>query len=171
MLSDYGSGMLVHRCPAASLIVLGALRQLQTGMSSVLSPGPSFSGPGSDALTKQSCQSLGKCTKDTPRLSDLDLQKHLQALPAWQLNESQTSLARSFTAKNFVAAVKFFDQVAEIAEQEGHHPDLHLIKYREVQVVLATHAIGGLSMFDVILAAKIDALPVEYSPKWLRQQT
>lgn len=40
-----------------------------------------------------------------------------------------------------------------------------------VQVVLATHAIGGLSMFDAILAAKIDLLPVEYSPKWLRQQS
>ncbi|KAL3141755.1 hypothetical protein ABBQ32_004435 [Trebouxia sp. C0010 RCD-2024] len=159
--------MLVHRYPAASLIVLGALRQLQTGMSSLLSPGP----PGSDALTKQSCQSLGKCTKDTPGLSDLELQKHLQALPAWQLNDSKTSLARSFTAKNFVAAIKFFDQVAEVAEQEGHHPDLHLVNFREVQVVLATHAIGGLSMFDIILAAKIDALPVEYSPKWLRQQS
>ena len=40
-----------------------------------------------------------------------------------------------------------------------------------VQVVLATHAIGGLSMFDAILAAKIDSLPIEYSPKWLRQQS
>lgn len=39
-----------------------------------------------------------------------------------------------------------------------------------LQVVLATHAIEGLSMFDILLAAKIDALPVEYSPKWLRQQ-
>ena len=40
-----------------------------------------------------------------------------------------------------------------------------------LQVVLATHAIGGLSMFDAILAAKIDSLPIEYSPKWLRQQS
>ena len=40
-----------------------------------------------------------------------------------------------------------------------------------VQVVVATHAIRGLSMFDAILAAKIDALPIEYSPKWLRQQS
>ena len=38
-----------------------------------------------------------------------------------------------------------------------------------MQVILATHAIGGLSMFDAVLAAKIDALPVEYSPKWLQQ--
>ena len=42
--------------------------------------------------------------------------------------------------------------------------------YVAVQVVVSTHVIGGLSMFDAILAAKIDALPVEYSPKWLRQQ-
>ncbi len=39
-----------------------------------------------------------------------------------------------------------------------------------MQVVLSTHAIGGLSMFDAILAAKIDALSVDYSPKWLQQQ-
>ena len=39
-----------------------------------------------------------------------------------------------------------------------------------MQVVLSTHAIGGLSMFDAIMAAKIDALSVDYSPKWLQQQ-
>ena len=40
-----------------------------------------------------------------------------------------------------------------------------------VQVVVSTHAIGGVSMFDAVLAAKIDVLPVEYSPKWLQQQS
>ncbi|KAL0019998.1 hypothetical protein WJX77_001026 [Trebouxia sp. C0004] len=106
----------------------------------------------------------------TPKLSKDDLQNKLQALPAWQVNEATTTLTRTFTAKSFVAAVKFFNQVAEVAEEEGHHPDLHLTDYREVRVVLSTHAIGGLSMFDAILAAKIDALSVDYSPKWLQQQ-
>ena len=56
-----------------------------------------------------------------------------------------------------------------VAEAEGHHPDLHLTNYRDVQVVLSTHAIGGLARADFILAAKLDALDVEYSPKWLRE--
>lgn len=46
-----------------------------------------------------------------------------------------------------------------------------MVEHVSMQVVVSTHAIGGLSMFDAILAAKIDALSVDYSPKWLRQQS
>ena len=49
---------------------------------------------------------------------------------------------------------------ARVAEEEGHHPDLHLEGYRHVWIELSTHAIGGLSENDFILAAKIDELPV-----------
>lgn len=68
-----------------------------------------------------------------------------------------------------IAAIQFFNDVATIAEAEGHHPDLHLTGYRNVEVVLSTHAIGGLSMFDFILASKLDSINVDYSPKWLRE--
>lgn len=139
-------------------------------MASSVSQNVLFAGIGSEQLRGQSCKHLGKCNKQTPKLSKDDLQNKLQALPAWQLDEAKTTLTRTFTAKNFVAAVKFFGKVAEVAEEEGHHPDLHLTDYREVKVVLSTHAIGGLSMFDAILAAKIDALSIDYSPKWLQQQ-
>ena len=54
--------------------------------------------------------------------------------------------------------------------QPTDHPDLHLTSWRNVRVDLSTHAIGGLSMPDLVLAAKIDAIPVEYSPKWLREK-
>ena len=50
--------------------------------------------------------------------------------------------------------------VAEVAEADGHHPDLHLEGYRNVSIELWTHAIGGLSENDFILAAKIDQLPI-----------
>lgn len=74
-------------------------------------------------------------------------------------------------ARNFLAALAFFQRVGEVAEQEGHHPDLHLTDYRNVRVVVATHAGGArVTMADLVLAAKLDALPVEYSPKWLREQ-
>jgi len=61
--------------------------------------------------------------------------------------------------KDFLAAVDFLRRVADLAESEGHHPDLHLERYRHVSVELWTHAIGGLSENDFILAAKIDRLP------------
>ena len=52
----------------------------------------------------------------------------------------------------------------ELAEDEGHHPDLHLVGYRHVAIELWTHAIGGLSENDFITAAKIDLLPLQLKP-------
>ena len=62
--------------------------------------------------------------------------------------------------KNFQAGIDFFDKLAALAESEGHHPDLHLEGYRNVSIDVWTHAIGGLSENDFILAAKISAVPV-----------
>ena len=59
--------------------------------------------------------------------------------------------------KNFVEAMAFINKVADIAEEERHHPDIH-ISYNKVQLTLTTHAIHGLSENDFILAAKIDSL-------------
>jgi len=70
-----------------------------------------------------------------------------------------------------LAAIEFFDRVAEVAEQEGHHPDLHLTSFRNVSITVSTHAVDGLTQPDIILAAKLDAVPVEYSPKWLREHS
>lgn len=108
--------------------------------------------------------------RDTPKLEDTVLDEHMPALPAWTLNEGRTSLHRRFTARNFTAAIAFFDKVRDVAESEGHHPDLHLTDYRTVEVVVSTHSVGGLTMLDLILAAKLDEVDVEYSPKWLRER-
>ena len=70
-------------------------------------------------------------------------------------------IRKDWTVKNFMAAMDFLNLVAEVAEGDGHHPDLHLEGYRNVWIELWTHAIGGLSENDFILAAKIDQLPVE----------
>ena len=56
-------------------------------------------------------------------------------------------------------------RVGQVAESEDHHPDLHLTGYRNVAIELSTHAVGGLTENDFILAAKIDQLPVELKPK------
>ncbi len=57
-----------------------------------------------------------------------------------------------------------------MAEEEGHHPDLHLTNFREVEVCISTHAVGGLTYPDFVLAAKLDMIDADYSPKWLKQQ-
>lgn len=80
----------------------------------------------------------------------------LASLPAWRLSHDGTHIRRDLAFPDFRAAVKFVNNVAALAEREGHHPDLHLERYRHVRVEITTHAIGGLSENDVILAAKID---------------
>lgn len=85
----------------------------------------------------------------------------LGKLQGWQLVHDGQRIRKEWKVKNFLAGMRFFNQVAEIAEADGHHPDLHLWGYRNVAIELWTHAIGGLSENDFILAAKIDQVPVE----------
>ena len=66
--------------------------------------------------------------------------------------------------------MEFINQVSDLAEVAGHHPDVHLTNWREVTVVLSTHSAGGLSQQDISLAKAIDGLEITYSPKWLREQ-
>jgi len=80
-------------------------------------------------------------------------------LQGWKLADGGKALRLELSMLDFPAAVEFIHAVAQTAESEGHHPDLHLTKYRNLSVELSTHAIGGLSMNDFILAAKIDELP------------
>ncbi|HVX11137.1 MAG TPA: 4a-hydroxytetrahydrobiopterin dehydratase [Pirellulales bacterium] len=88
-------------------------------------------------------------------------QGQLTKLEGWRLTDDQKRIRKEWTAKNFMAAIDFFNRIAAVAEEDGHHPDLHLESYRKVAIELWTHAIGGLSENDFILAAKIDRLPVE----------
>jgi len=61
--------------------------------------------------------------------------------------------------------MRFFEEIAKLAETEGHHPDLHLTGYRNATVEVYTHAIDGLSENDFILAAKINEIPVREKRK------
>ena len=83
--------------------------------------------------------------------------QQLAALHDWQLDEAGKLIWREWKLKNFKQAMKLVNAAAELAEQEQHHPDLHVTGYRQVRIELTTHAIGGLSENDFILAAKIDA--------------
>jgi 4a-hydroxytetrahydrobiopterin dehydratase len=128
-------------------------------------------GEGADALVARSCADLGACSRDTPRLTPEEIETHMRAVPTWRLDEGATKIVRAFTAKNWQCAVDFVNALSAVAEAEGHHPDVAIKNYREVEVVASTHAIGGLSLHDFVLAAKLDAVDVVYSPKWLREQT
>ncbi|MGY8767236.1 MAG: 4a-hydroxytetrahydrobiopterin dehydratase [Pirellulales bacterium] len=81
-------------------------------------------------------------------------------LQGWVLTHNGQRIRKQWVVQNFMAAIDFFNQVAQVAEEDGHHPDLHVSGYRNVSIELWTHAIGGLSENDFILAAKIDAIPI-----------
>jgi 4a-hydroxytetrahydrobiopterin dehydratase len=81
---------------------------------------------------------------------------HMPLVPGWKLDYPH--LRRRWSFADFLEALGFVGRVAEVAEQEGHHPDVHLTSYRELELVLYTHAIGGLSENDFVLARKIGEL-------------
>jgi len=90
-----------------------------------------------------------------------DATAQLAQLNGWSLTDDGKRIRKEWTVKHFMAGMRFFNAIAEVAEEDGHHPDLHIAGYRNVVVELWTHAIDGLSENDFILAAKIDQLPVE----------
>ena len=90
---------------------------------------------------------------------------YLNALEGWELGQSRDSIQKTYVMKDFLAAVTFIRAIADIAEAEDHHPDIHLTGYRKLMIELSTHAIKGLSENDFILASKIEALPKELKQK------
>lgn len=93
-------------------------------------------------------------------LSKSDAEHLISQIQGWVLSEDAKYLARDYRVKNFRIACQFIQHIADLAEAEDHHPDIHLTGYRNVKIVLSTHAIGGLSQNDFILAAKINEIPV-----------
>lgn len=91
-------------------------------------------------------------------LSRAQAEAFLTATPHWSLNADTKMIHRQVALKNFMQAMELLNRIAQLAENEGHHPDLHLTGYSKVRVDLTTHAIGGLSENDFIVAAKINQL-------------
>ncbi len=105
------------------------------------------------------------CEGGVPAFSPEEARLQVEKLPGWKLTADGQRIRREWVVKNFMAGINFFSDVAKLAEVEQHHPDLHLAGYRNVAIEIWTHAIGGLSENDFILAAKIDKLPVELKKK------
>ena len=97
------------------------------------------------------------CEGGVPTLTPDEIQKFMKELKeGWKVLDN-LKIEKLFKFKDFVEAIKFVNKVAELAEQEGHHPDI-AINYNKVKMTIWTHAIGGLSENDFILGAKIDIL-------------
>jgi 4a-hydroxytetrahydrobiopterin dehydratase len=98
------------------------------------------------------------CEGGIPPLDAEGIARLAPEVPAWRVEGDR--LARRFTFRDFVQAMRFVNAMADVAEAEGHHPDF-TVHYRQVDVSIWTHAVGGLTENDFILAAKIDALRVD----------
>jgi 4a-hydroxytetrahydrobiopterin dehydratase len=99
------------------------------------------------------------CEGGTPALDDAATSKLLGQISGWAVEPEagQARLRKRFQFVDFLAAMAFVDKMAALAEEEAHHPDF-CVHYSRVDVTLWTHAVGGLSENDFILAAKIDAI-------------
>ena len=103
-------------------------------------------------LTSKKCVA---CEGGVPPLSGTLLEPYLKEVMGWEVVDGK-KIRKVFTFPDFKGALAFVNKVGEIAEAEGHHPGIQL-GWGKVVIELTTHAIGGLSENDFILAAKIDA--------------
>jgi 4a-hydroxytetrahydrobiopterin dehydratase len=109
-------------------------------------------------MTKLAKKKCVPCEGGVDPLNEEQARKLMPELEQdWMLIDGGRMLARTLSFKDFVAAMKFVNKVAEIAEEEQHHPDMS-ISYNTLSIELMTHAIDGLSENDFIVAAKIDEI-------------
>ena len=96
------------------------------------------------------------CLGGTLPLTPAEIAPLLAQVAGWTV-EANKRLIKPFKFKNFVQAVEFVNAITQVAEQQGHHPDLY-VRWGQVRVDLWTHKIDGLTESDFVMAAKIDRL-------------
>ncbi len=111
-------------------------------------------------LAQQKCK---PCEGGVTPLSRDEAEKLREQTPGWEIKDDST-IEKTIKFPNFVEAMKFANRITKLAEEENHHPNLH-ISWGKMRIELTTHAIGGLSINDFILAAKIDKLQEENEHK------
>lgn len=111
------------------------------------------------SLSKKKCK---PCEEGGPPLTLTEVKKLQKEVPEWRVAPDGKLIMRDFEFKDFVDAIVFVNDVAQLAEEEGHHPDIMIHSYNKVRVDLTTYAMNGLSENDFILAAKIDLLEKDH---------
>jgi len=97
------------------------------------------------------------CEGGAAPLDPEEVAKYLSLLKtSWTVVEDK-AIEKKFKFKDFMEAMSFVNEIAEIAEEQGHHPDIG-VYYNKVEIALTTHAINGLSTNDFIMASKIELL-------------
>src|SRR5215831_19328568 len=96
------------------------------------------------------------CRGGVPALKGIDLEKIHKEVPEWKV-VNEHHLTRTFTFPDFKQALDFVNRVGDLAEEQGHHPDI-LLTWGKAEITLWTHKIDGLTESDFIMAAKIDRL-------------
>ncbi|MBF0489553.1 MAG: 4a-hydroxytetrahydrobiopterin dehydratase [Candidatus Omnitrophica bacterium] len=109
----------------------------------------------------QKPESSGKRVKTGTALTSSQVRVSLKKLTGWHLSGDSKIIYRELIIQDFMAAIDLINRIAEIAEDEKHHPNIHLTDYRKLRIELTTHDLGGISKSDFVVAAKINDLPVE----------
>lgn len=108
-------------------------------------------------MTELAQQRCVPCEGGALPLTREEAEKLAEEVPSWKLAEDAKHIEKTCTFKNWKEAIAFTNKISDIAEAEGHHPDL-VLSWGRVEIELSTHAIKGLSVNDFILAAKIDKI-------------
>ncbi|HKS09300.1 MAG TPA: 4a-hydroxytetrahydrobiopterin dehydratase [Pyrinomonadaceae bacterium] len=107
-------------------------------------------------MSELSSKQCVPCRGGVPPLQGDEIQRLLSQLSGWEVVREH-HLKKNYDFANFAEALKFVNRVGELAEEQGHHPDI-CFGWGKVEVTIWTHKIDGLTESDFILAAKIDAL-------------
>ncbi len=107
-------------------------------------------------MTSLASKTCVPCRGGVPPLQGAELDALHQQVPQWKV-ANQHHITRVFTFPDFKQALDFVNRVGELAEAQGHHPDI-LLTWGKAEVTLWTHKINGLTESDFIMAAKIDGL-------------
>ncbi len=108
-------------------------------------------------LAAQTCL---PCQGGVPPLAGKELEELRRKLPDWEVVTGQ-HLRHAFTFPDFEQALAFVNRVGDLAEQQGHHPDIFLT-WGKVEITIWTHKVEGLTESDFILAAKVEQLYTPY---------
>ena len=108
-------------------------------------------------INKLSDEKCEPCSGNTPKLNFEEISKYLSTLKNWSVNDNQDMIFKKFKFNNFNNSLRFANKIGDLADKEGHHPDIS-IGWGYCLVMIHTHAIKGLSVNDFILASKIDLL-------------
>ena len=114
------------------------------------------------ALAEQECEA---CTSDDEPLNEAEYTEYLDELNAdmWEVVDEH-HLEGTYEFEDFRDALEFTYEVGELAEEEWHHPDIHL-QWGEVRIEMWTHKIDGLHKSDFVMAARMDRIYDDYAPE------